>query len=71
MFVDIMEPILNIFRRCGDRNFQAISQPNVKNKRSYFAYKNNLLGKKMNFGCLPGSLVSENIRSSSNVNDLI
>jgi hypothetical protein len=25
---------------------------------------------KMNFGCIPGSLVSENIRSSSKINDL-
>ena len=43
--VDIMELIWNICRRCRDRNFWAISQPNVKNKRSYFAYKNNILGK--------------------------
>ena len=45
MFLYIMELILNIFRCCGDHNFQAISQPNVKNKQSYFAYKNNILGK--------------------------
>ena len=43
--VDIMEKILNIFRRFRDCNFRAISQPNVKNKRSYFASKNNILGK--------------------------
>ena len=44
--VDIMELIWSIFRRCSDRNFRSISQPNVKNKRSYFTYKNNLFGKK-------------------------
>jgi hypothetical protein len=30
---------------CGDPGVVTISQPNVKNKRSYFAYKNHLLGK--------------------------
>ena len=44
--VDIMDLIWNIFRRCRNRNFRSISQPNVKNKRSYFGYKNNLYGKK-------------------------
>ena len=44
--VNIMELIWNIFRRCRDHNFLSISQPNVKNKRSYFAYKNNIFGKK-------------------------
>ena len=44
--VDIMELILNIFRRFRDCNFRVISQPNVKNKRSYFTYKNNIFGKK-------------------------
>ena len=43
--VDIMELIWNIFRHFRDCNFRAISQPNVKNKWSYFAYKNNILGK--------------------------
>ena len=44
MFLSIiMELIWNIFRGCSDRNFRSISQPNVKNKRSYFAYKNNIL----------------------------
>ena len=43
--VDIMELICNIFRCCSDLKFRSISQPNVKNKRSYFAYKNNIWGK--------------------------
>jgi hypothetical protein len=55
-----VELIWNTFRSC-DRNFRAISQPNVKNKQSYFAYKKIIFWEKMNFGCLTGSLVSENI----------
>ena len=66
----IMELIWNIFRRCRDRNFRLNSQPNVKNLRSYFGYKNNLYGKR-NICYLTGSPVSENIWSSSKVNDLI
>jgi hypothetical protein len=46
MFADIMELIWNIFRVFVTAISGAISQPNVKNKRSYFAYKNNIFGKK-------------------------
>ena len=35
-----------IFRRFRDCNFRGISQPNVNNKWSNFAYKNNIFGKK-------------------------